>query len=243
MQKVTNAVRIFLITLALSVMSACAYAPAPQEARTETPPAPPQAQAQKIGPPTGQFAFVVSKIEPEVEELCRTYRPEFKCDFQIVVDYTNPDLVNAFQTLLDDGTPVVIFSIGLIKQARNVDELAFVLGHEAAHHLEGHIYRQYQSARRGALLLGGMTAIAGGNASAIEQAQQIGATLGARTYSKAFELEADELGTIITKAAGFDPLRGAQFFMRIPDPGDTFLGTHPPHAARLETVRRTAASF
>ena len=88
-----------------------------------------------------------------------------------------------------------------------------------------------------------MTAIAGGNASAIEQAQQIGATLGARTYSKAFELEADELGTIITKAAGFDPLRGAQFFMRIPDPGDTFLGTHPPHAARLETVRRTAASF
>ena len=243
MQKVTDTVRIFLISLVLSMLSACAYAPAPQDVRTEPPIEPQKTQTPKIGPPTGQFAYVVNKIEPEVEELCRTYRPQFKCDFQIVVDYSHPDLVNAFQTLLDDGTPVVIFSIGLIKQTRNVDELAFVLGHEAAHHLEGHIYRQYQSARRGALLLGGMTAIAGGDASAIEQAQQIGASIGARTYSKTFELEADELGTIITKAAGFNPLRGAQFFMRIPDPGDTFLGTHPPHAARLETVRRTAASF
>lgn len=41
----------------------------------------------------------------------------------------------------------------------------------------------------------------------------------------------------------YDPLRGAEFFTRIPDPGNRFLGTHPPNAARLETVRRTAAAL
>ena len=57
------------------------------------------------------------------------------------------------------------------------------------------------------------------------------------------ELEADALGTIIAHEAGFDPLRGAAFFERIPDPGNQFLGTHPPNAARIETVRRVAASL
>ena len=67
--------------------------------------------------------------------------------------------------------------------------------------------------------------------------------VGARSYSKNFELEADALGTIITARAGYDPLRGAEFFARIPDPGDKFLGTHPPNASGLDTVRRTAAGL
>ena len=78
---------------------------------------------------------------------------------------------------------------------------------------------------------------------AINSAQQIGATVGARTYSKNFELEADALGTRIAHSAGFDPLRGAQFFFRIPDPGDRFLGTHPANGDRLKTVQRVAAGL
>ncbi|MDP5361691.1 MAG: M48 family metalloprotease, partial [Paracoccaceae bacterium] len=74
-------------------------------------------------------------------------------------------------------------------------------------------------------------------------AQRLGASVGARTYSKEFELEADALGSRIAAAAGFDPLRGAEFFFRIPDPGDRFLGTHPPNAERLRTVRQVAASL
>jgi len=56
-------------------------------------------------------------------------------------------------------------------------------------------------------------------------------------------LEADRLGTVITARAGFNPVRGAEFFNRIPDPGNRFLGTHPPNAARMEIVRRTAAGL
>ena len=39
-------------------------------------------------------------------------------------------------------------------------------------------------------------------------------------------------------AAGYDPVRGAAYFTRIPDPGNKFLGTHPPNASRIETVRQ-----
>ena len=67
--------------------------------------------------------------------------------------------------------------------------------------------------------------------------------MGARSYSKEFELEADALGTVITKKAGFNPLVGAEFFTRIPDPGNRFLGTHPPNAQRIETVRRVNAKL
>ena len=51
------------------------------------------------------------------------------------------------------------------------------------------------------------------------------------------------LGTVLTWKAGYDPERGAAFFARIPDPGNRFLGTHPPNAARIETVRRTLATL
>jgi len=85
--------------------------------------------------------------------------------------------------------------------------------------------------------------IGGSNPDAIQAAQEFGAALGARSYSKDFELEADALGTVIAAKAGYNPLRGAEFFFRIPDPGNTFLGTHPANADRLAIVQRTAARF
>lgn len=48
---------------------------------------------------------------------------------------------------------------------------------------------------------------------------------------------------MITRRAGYDPLRGAEFFTRIPDPGDQFLGTHPPNAQRIDVVRQTMANL
>ena len=93
-------------------------------------------------------------------------------------------------------------------------------------------------------LLGGIAATAiGVDASSADRLQEVGATVGGRSYSKNFELEADALGTRITAEAGYDPLRGAQFFFRIPDPGNRFLGTHPPNADRLRTVQQVAAGL
>lgn len=203
--------------------SASAPAPAAQPAKLSAR----QAQAN--------FQSVVSRVEPVAERECRRRAPDLNCDFKIIVD-TNPrQPANAFQTVDRTGRPIIGFTIALIQDARNRDEIAFVMGHESAHHIERHLEQQRQSAVGGAIL-GGL--VAAGLGLDVNAGQQLGGTVGARAYSKQNELEADALGTVITRKAGYNPVKGAQFFNRIPDPGDRFLGTHPPNAQRLETVRR-----
>tara|TARA_R110000850_G_scaffold1550_3_gene8596 strand:+ start:1298 stop:1996 length:699 start_codon:yes stop_codon:yes gene_type:complete len=189
------------------------------------------------------FVQVVNTVEPVAERECRARTTNLNCDFNIVVDDRPGQPANAFQTLDRQGRPIIAFTLALIDDARNEDELAFVMGHEAAHHIAGHIARQQQNAVAGAVIFAGLATLSGGDANTVRSAQELGAQVGARSYSKDFELEADALGTIITQRAGYDPIRGAAFFTRIPDPGDRFLGTHPPNASRIETVRRTAAGL
>ncbi|AUC55835.1 peptidase M48 [Sagittula sp. P11] len=190
-----------------------------------------------------QFVEVVEAVEPVAEQMCRARTSGLNCDFQIVVDDRADQPPNAFQTVDRFGRPIVAFNLGLINSVENADELAFVMGHEAAHHIRDHLTKTRESATVGAVVFAGIAAISGAEAEAVRNAEQLGAAVGARTYSKEFELEADQLGTIISAQAGYDPVRGAAFFARIPDPGNRFLGSHPPNAARLEVVKRTAASI
>lgn len=190
------------------------------------------------------FVEVIEIVEPVAEAECRARSVVANCDFLIVIDDRPNQPPNAYQTLDNTGRPIIAFTIPLIVEVRNLDEMAFILSHEAAHHVEGHLPRQRQNANLGAAVFGQLAEVIGGpNPEAILAAQEFGAALGARTYSKDFELEADALGTIITAKAGFNPLRGAEFFFRIPDPGNTFLGTHPANADRVAIVQRTAALF
>jgi predicted Zn-dependent protease len=205
-----------------------------------TAPAPQVSRNQAIR----NFNTAVARIEPVAERLCRQRTSGQNCDFRIIVDDRPNQPVNAYQTLDRSGRPILAFTVPLIADARNSDEIAFVMAHEAAHHIEGHIARQQSNAMAGALLSGLFAgALGASDPNTIESITRIGATVGARSYSKDFELEADALGTRIAAAAGFDPLRGAQFFFRVPDPGDQFLGTHPANADRLRTVQRVAAGL
>ncbi len=190
------------------------------------------------------FVQVLQRLEPVAESECRSRTASgVNCDFRIVVDDRANQPANAYQTLDKSNRPVIVFTLKLIQEAYNADEIAFVMGHEAAHHIAGHIARQRQNAVAGAVIFGGLATLTGGDVGAVESAQRLGEQVGSRTYSKEFELEADALGTIITHRAGYNPLRGAEFFTRIPDPGNRFLGTHPPNASRMEIVRRTAAAL
>lgn len=187
------------------------------------------------------FIEVVRRVEPMTEALCRARNPGVNCDFMIVIDDRPGQPPNAFQTLDRSGRPVLGFTLALIADARNADEIAFVLGHEASHHILGHIPQQKQTATTGAVLAGILAQAAGGDAAAVRQAQEMGATMGARGYAKGFELEADALGAEIAWRAGYDPVTGTGFFDRLPDPGDAFLGTHPPNMQRKAQVRAVVA--
>lgn len=190
------------------------------------------------------FVAVVATVEPVAERICRSQGIVRNCDFRILVDDRPGVPPNAFQTVDETGRPILAITLSLLRDTRNRDEIAFVLSHEAAHHIAGHLERQRQNATLGAVVFGQLAGALGtGSEEGVRTAQELGALVGARSYSKDFELEADRLGTIITAEAGYDPVLGAEFFFRIPDPGDQFLGTHPPNAERVAIVRRTAAGL
>lgn len=232
----------WIALLAFALLAACDVAPTqtgpaqPSQVQPRTPQTPNAAQMRR-------FEQVVTRVEPEAERFCRARIDRGNCDFNIVIDDRKGQPPNAFQTLDRNGRPIIAFTLALIADAQNEDELAFVLSHEAAHHIAGHIPRQQQNATAGAILLGGLASLAGAGASGVDAATNIGASVGARSYSKDFELEADAMGTVIAKRSGYNPVRGAEYFNRIPDPGDRFLGTHPPNAQRIETVRRVNSSM
>lgn len=238
-----------LFLIVALALAGCAVAPAPS-----TPPrAPgaPQVATTRISSDqaVANFNAVVRRVEPVAEAQCRARTQQVNCDFLIQVDTRPGQPVNAFHTLDAQGRPLIVFTLALIADARNQDELAFVMGHEAAHHIAGHLAQTQMNAGLGAVVFGTLASVATARAtpevrqSAIEQAAQAGAFVGARTYSKENELQADALGTVISHAAGFDPVRGALFFTRLPDPGDQFLGSHPPNAARIDVVRQVAATL
>ena len=238
--------RRILSAVFLAALAACAAPPvagpvpqAPRSTATDLPP-PSTSPAAAVR----NFREVVSIVEPVAEAECRARAPGSNCDFRILIDDRPGQPSNAFQTLDRTGRPIIAFTVPLIAEVRNRDEIAFILSHEAAHHIAGHLAQQQRNASIGAVVFGELAGALGGrDAQALEAAQQIGAAVGARSYSKDFELEADRLGTIIAARAGFNPLRGADFFFRIPDPGNRFLGTHPANADRVAVVRQTAAQL
>lgn len=189
------------------------------------------------------FVQVIERVEPLAETLCRERTRGINCDIEIVVDGRPDQPPNAFQTVDRTGRPIVGFTVALIADARNADEIAFVMGHEAAHHIAGHIPKRAETAQTTAILASVLAQVSGAGPEAIEAATSLGAEVGSRRYSKDFELEADALGAEIAFLAGFDPVRGAAFFSRLPDPGDQFLGSHPPNAQRQAVVARTVAGL
>ncbi len=231
--------RWFLI-LAIALLAGCTGAPvAPPEALDPAQ----QASRRKAEIAVQRFVDVVRTVQPVAEEECRKRTSGQNCTFQIVVDDRPDQEPNAFQTTDRRGRPVLAFNIPMIASVRNADELAFVMGHEAAHHILGHIGRTRQSAIAGAVILSGLAALSGASAEEVRGAEELGAAVGARRYSKDFELEADELGTVIAFRAGYDPIRGAKFFSTLPDPGEAFLGSHPPNAARIRLVNQTVRAL
>jgi predicted Zn-dependent protease len=195
---------------------------------------------------------VAPRVERTAEAFCREESPRAPrdfCDFEIrlVEDPRMPP--NAFQTRGRDGRPLIVMSSALLADTRNADELAFVLSHEAGHHVAGHLQRQQVNVMAGALILGTLAAATlgqGGDAEAnqrtIADAMDLGAFAGQRVYSQTFELEADTLGAYIADRAGYSPERGALMFYRIPSArgNQSLWSTHPPSPQRLATVNRAA---
>ena len=201
-----------------------------------------------------RFDRVAKRIEPQAEAMCRQETPDRDCDLTIRVDLDPRAPANAFQTVNSDG-PLIIITGSLLQDTKDDDEVAFVMGHEAGHHIAKHHEKHQQQQMAGALILGIAAAYAGaGNPNQyqaqrdVQNAIDAGSAIGAMAYSQTYELEADMLGAYIAEAAGYDAEKGSLLFAR--RAGGNVAGrqgamslwsTHPRSPQRIATVRYAVA--
>ncbi|PCH93571.1 MAG: peptidase M48 [Rhodobacteraceae bacterium] len=188
------------------------------------------------------FARVSRRIEPIAEKSCRAIHKSKGakfCDFVIKVDHNPKAPANAFQSIGKDGRPVLTFNINMIRSIQNDHEIAFILGHETGHQIASHLVKTRNNQVAGAVVGGLLAAIVGVDVSV---GTDLGGLVGARSYSKDFELQADRIGTHIASRAGYDPRIGARSFNRTKG-SNGFLSTHPPTQERINTVAQTDAKI
>jgi predicted Zn-dependent protease len=130
-----------------------------------------------------------------------THRPQMPYRFEVV----NATYVNAYA--FPGGT--IATTRGILLQIDNEAELASLLGHELGHVNARHTARQMSKAALTQTLVGGASAIAGGQGSGlgnlVGQMGSLSAGALLASYSRDNEREADDLGLRYMAAAGYNP--------------------------------------
>jgi predicted Zn-dependent protease len=130
-----------------------------------------------------------------------THRPQLPYRFEVV----NATYVNAYA--FPGGS--IAATRGILLKIDNEAELASLLGHELGHVNARHTAQQMSKAALTETLVGGVSAMAGGQNSAVGglvgQVGAIGAGALLASYSRDNEREADDLGLRYMAAAGYNP--------------------------------------
>src|SRR5262245_38434343 len=142
---------------------------------------------------------IAHRLTASAPGLC-AYAEVKNCTIEI--KYKDEDTVNAYA----DGENSVTMLRGLLDLLQTEDEVAAVVGHEFGHHLGNHIEEKTQNAMIGAIIGGLLAAGADGThpAQAASAGLGVGAAVGALSYSKAEEREADLLAAYLLQRAHYD---------------------------------------
>lgn len=155
---------------------------------------------------------------------------EKACNY--AVRFVLGDAVNAFA----DGKSIVVFR-GLMRMARNDNELALVIGHELAHNAMGHIDKKKQNAGLGSFF--DLLAAARG-----VNTQGMFGKMTAGAFSQDFEAEADYVGLYMLATTGIDIADAPQFWRRMAaeNPGSinsNHAASHPATSYRFLALEKT----
>lgn len=136
------------------------------------------------------------------------------------------------------------------------EELAAVLGHEAAHAILRHGAEQVSRAQAQQLAIVGLGAVVASQTED-EQTAQLAVGLGsiaaqgfvALPHSRSMELEADHIGTLYMARAGYDPRSAPRLWRKMAklkegaNQQPTFLSTHPSDGKRIERLEARMSDY
>ena len=182
---------------------------------------------------SGQFRLsrnqaLIQKINRIGQRLAQnSRRPNLPFTFQVVQD----DSINAFATM----GGFVYVNTGLIAAAENEAELASVIGHEIAHITERHAINQMRNV---AISQGLMSATGLSESNIVNIGVQLAVNL---PHSREAELEADQVGLLNLRQAGYAPIGMITFMKKLTQKGGSppaFLSTHPATSQRVEALKQ-----
>jgi predicted Zn-dependent protease len=177
---------------------------------------------------------LVSQIEPQ----------PFIYRFRVIDD----PALNAFAV---PGGYIYLHS-GTILAVSSVDELAGVTGHEIAHIKQHHYARMRKQSQIPDLLVGiaGMAAAVATKEPGLLIASQAANVAMKLRYSREYEAEADQFGSVFMVRAGYDPAGSTRFFERIleekkrhPNDIPPYLYSHPEVEDRIAAIEIAAESL
>lgn len=163
----------------------------------------------------------------------------FAWEFSLIKDQQ----INAFCM---PGGKIVVYE-GLMNVVSSDDELAVVIGHEVAHAVAKHSNERMSQqilANYGARLLS--ESLSQKSAAMQKMAQSVyglGAQYGVMLpFSRKHEYEADYMGLIFMRLAGYQPDAAVGFWQKMSSGATTsrsdFLSTHPSDAKRIAEIKR-----
>jgi predicted Zn-dependent protease len=173
-------------------------------------------------------------LTPECNERARQWRWE--------VNLIGSNDINAFCM---PGGKIGFFYGILARLQLSDDEVATIMGHEAAHALLEHAREQMAKSGGTSLLLRGGAAILGLGGLGDLAAQGV-AQLASLKFSRSDESEADALGLLMSARAGYDPRAGVTLWQKMMSASGgksppKILSTHPTSGDRIKDIERRLA--
>ncbi len=142
---------------------------------------------------------------------------------------------------------------GIMRVARNQDQLAAVLAHEIGHVVENHHNERITRQMGAGALLQGVGALAGsrygqGAANTVGQVGGVGLQAGfLLPGTRAQETEADVVGQRLMAQAGFNPAQAVDLWQNMIAAGGSrppqWLSTHPNPESRIQELRSRGAAL
>jgi predicted Zn-dependent protease len=146
----------------------------------------------------------------------------------------------------------IYFHSGTLLAVSSVAELAGVMGHEIVHVKQHHYARMRKQSQIPDLLVGiaGMAAAIAADEPGILVATQAANVAMKLRYSREYEAEADQFGSVFMVRAGYDPEGAVRFFERLleeeqrhPENIPPYLFSHPDVEDRIAAIQIAAESL
>ena len=168
-------------------------------------------------------------------------------DYQWEFNLVESEEKNAFCL---PGGKVVVYT-GILKVAKNDDQLATVMSHEIAHALARHGAERVSSGMiaNGVQLIGNI--VLGSQAPELSQTFNIAYGLGSQygvllPYGRMQESEADEIGIYLMHQAGYNIYEALNFWENMNEgqkSGSEFFSTHPSSETRIADIKKVIANI